>query len=105
MPGKSRIFSRSPWNKPASAISADAKGLELAMQGRALHAYEFSSTRDIARKTADLGDQVIALEHFPRLAERQAHDMLAIIAGRHRRHHGADVLRQHIGGYGELPAA
>jgi hypothetical protein len=34
--------------------------------GGAFHAYEFSGARDIARKTADLGDQVIALEHFPR---------------------------------------
>ena len=50
----------------SSTISADAEGLELAMQGGALHAYEFSGARDIARKTADLGDQVIALEHFPR---------------------------------------
>src|ERR1700692_5085896 len=33
--------------------------------GGAFHAHEFSGARDIARKTADLGDQVIALEHFP----------------------------------------
>src|SRR6267378_2777328 len=81
-----------------SARSADTEGLELAMQRRALHADEFSRARDIAGEAADLGDQVVALEHFPCLAERQAHDVLAIAAGRHRRHHGADVLRQHICG-------
>src|SRR5712672_3678323 len=55
--------------------SADAERLELAMQRRALHADEFRGARDIARKAADLGDQVIAFEHFARLAQRQAHDV------------------------------
>src|SRR5258708_13234454 len=83
--------------------SADAERLELAMQRRALHAHKFRSPRDIAGEAADLGDQVVALEHFPRLAERQTHDVLAIAAGRHRRHHRTHVLRQHIGGYYYFP--
>src|SRR5205823_7334008 len=76
---------------------AHAESLELAMQSGALHADKFGRARDIPREPADLGDKVIAFEHFPRLAERQPHDVLAIVAGRHRRHHRADVLRQHVG--------
>jgi hypothetical protein len=36
--------------------STDAKRLELAMQRRALHAYELRRARDIAREAADLGN-------------------------------------------------
>src|SRR5258708_38470256 len=78
--------------------SADAERLELAMERRTLHADKFRGPRDIAGEAADLGNQVVALEHFPRLPERETHDVLAIAAGRHRRHHRAAVLRQHIGG-------
>src|SRR5207245_227340 len=85
--------------------SADAKRLELAMQGRTFHADEFRRARDIAGEAADLGDQVISLEYLPRLAQRQAHDVLAIIAGRHRRYHRADILRQHIGGDDDFRSA
>ena len=42
--------------------------------------------------------QIFALEHFARLAQRQAHQVLAAVAVRHGRHHRADVLRQHRGG-------
>src|SRR5258708_18321048 len=84
--------------------SADAERLELAMERRTLHADKFRGPRDIAGEAADLGDQVVALEHLPRLPERQTHDVLAIAAGRHRRHHRAHVLRQHIGGYFEFSA-
>src|SRR3977135_4547812 len=79
--------------------SADAEGLKLAMQRRALHADKFSRARDITGEAADLGNQVVALEYLPRLAERQAHDVLPIVTGRHRRHHGTPVLRQNIGCY------
>src|SRR5688572_16934306 len=44
--------------------------LELAVQGRALHADELGSARDIAAEPADLGAQVFALEHLPGLAQR-----------------------------------
>src|SRR5689334_24571872 len=77
--------------------SADPQRLELAMQRRALHADEFRRPRDVAGETADLGDQVVALEHLARFAQRQSHDVLAVIAGRHRRNHRADILRQHVG--------
>src|SRR6266851_2656592 len=72
--------------------STDPERLELAMQGRAFHADEFGRARDVAREAADLGNQIVALEHFPRLTQRQPHDVFAIIAGRHRRHHRADIL-------------
>src|SRR6185312_14229479 len=85
--------------------SAHTKRLQLAMQRRTLHADEFGRSRDVAGETADLGDQIVALEHLPGLAERQAHDVLAIVAGRHRRHHRADVLRQHVGGDDDLRTA
>ena len=39
--------------------------------------------------------QIFALEHLARVAQRQAHQVLAAIAVRHARHHRADVLRQH----------
>ena len=42
--------------------------------------------------------QIFALEHLARLAQRQAHQLLAAVAVRHRRHHRADVRRQHVGG-------
>ena len=41
------------------------------MQRRAFHADEFRCARDVAREAADLGDQIVALEHLPRLAQRQ----------------------------------
>src|SRR6516165_12569829 len=78
--------------------SSDTKRLELAMERRALHADEFRGPRDIAGEAADLGDQVVALEHLARLAQRQPHDVLAIVAGRHRRDHRTYILRQHVGG-------
>src|SRR5438128_2491593 len=76
--------------------------LQLPVQRRALHADEFSCPRDVAGAAADLGDQVVALEYLAGLAQRKAHDVLAIVAGRHRRHHGADVLRQHVRGDDDL---
>src|SRR5260370_23090829 len=76
--------------------SADAEGLQLAMQRRALHADEFRCARDVAGETADLGDQVVAFENFPRLAERQSHDLLAIVACWHGRNHPVHFLLHHI---------
>src|SRR5258706_15834240 len=83
--------------------SAAAERLELAMERRTLHAEKFRGPRDIAGEAADLGDQGVALEHLPRLPERQTHDVLAVATGRHRRHHRAHVLRQHIGGFNYVP--
>jgi hypothetical protein len=40
--------------------------------GGAFHAHEFSGARDIARKTADLCDQVIALETLPAPEQRSS---------------------------------
>ena len=45
------------------------------MQGRALHSDKLSRARDIAAKTVDLGEQILALKFFSRLTERQCcHD-------------------------------
>ena len=41
--------------------------------------------------------QVFTFEHLARVAQRQAHQVLAAIAVRHARHHRADILRQHAG--------
>ena len=68
------------------------------MQRRTLHADEFGRPGDITGETADLGDQIVALEHLSCLAQRQPHDVFAIVAGRHGRNHRADILRQHIRG-------
>src|SRR4051794_37275326 len=38
--------------------------LQLAMQRRALHADELRCSRDVAGEAADLGDQIVALEHL-----------------------------------------
>ena len=72
--------------------------LELAVERRALHADEFGGARNIAAEAADLGAQIFALEGFAGIAQRHAHQMLAAGALGHRRHHGADILRQHVGG-------
>ncbi len=86
--------------------SRTPSALSLRCKGGALHADVFSGARDITRKAADLRNQIIAFEHFAGFAVRRAHDVLAIVAGRHRRHHRADVLRQHVGGDDHLrPAA
>ena len=50
------------------ALLTDPERLQLPMQRRALHADEFGGARDVSGESADLGDQVVALEHFPRLA-------------------------------------
>src|SRR5712692_1135737 len=71
--------------------------LELAVQRRALHADELGGARDVAAEPADLRLEVFALEGLARLAQRHPHEVLAAVAGRHVRHHRADVLRQHAG--------
>jgi len=58
--------------RPQLKSYPNAQRLQLAVQGRALHADEFRRPRDIAGEPADLGDQIIAFENFPRLAEREA---------------------------------
>src|SRR5215470_6873307 len=77
--------------------SVNSERLELAMQGGALHPHELGGARNVAAETTDLSNQIFALEHFTRLAQWQPHQLLSAIAVRHRRHHGADILRQHRG--------
>src|SRR5262245_45605417 len=79
------------------APSVDPKGLELAVEGRALHPDELRRTRNIAAEPTDLCDQIFALEHLACVSQRQTHEMLTAVAARHGGHHGADVLREHVG--------
>ena len=51
--------------------SADTEGLELAVQGRSLHADEFGGARDVAAEAVHLRGEVFALEDLARVAERQ----------------------------------
>src|SRR5262249_40813658 len=64
----------------AVCLLVDTERLELAMERRALHAHELGGAGDVAPEAADLGDQVFALEHLARIAQRQAHQMLAAVA-------------------------
>src|SRR3954464_765187 len=90
-------------NKRSTHVSTNPKRLELAVERRTFHANEFGGARNVAREPADLGDQVVPLEHFPCLTQRQPHDVLAIVAGRHRRYHRTNILRQQVGRDGPFP--
>src|SRR2546421_385454 len=72
---------------------SDSERLELAMQGGALHADEFGGARDIAPEAVDLGAQIFTLEHLARIAQRQAHQVLATVAIRQIWYHRTDILR------------
>ena len=90
-----------PWTIPIQASCsvlrlADAERLQFPVQRRAFHADEFGRARDVAGEARDLRDQVLALENLARIAQRQAHQALATRAGRRRRHHRADLGRQHL---------
>jgi hypothetical protein len=61
---------------PARPGAREAQGLQLAVQGRALHADEGRGARDVAAEPQHLGVQVFALEHLARLAQRQGDDPL-----------------------------
>src|SRR5260370_174168 len=71
--------------------------LQLAMQRRALHPDERGRARDISAKACDLGQKILALEHFPGIAQRQLHDLATLFPAQHRRGVFADVVGQDIG--------
>src|SRR5579885_894611 len=78
----------------------DAEGFELAVKRRAFHADKLRRARNIAAEAADLRHEIFALEGFARLAERQAHQMLAAAESvRHARYERGDFLRQHACGH------
>ena len=52
-----------------------AQRFDFAMQGTAFHADEFGCLGDVTTKTLDLRQQVLPLEHFTGIPERQAHQM------------------------------
>ena len=68
------------------------------MQGRTLHPNKLRRAGDVAAEAVDLRDQIFTLEHFARLAQRQAHQLLAADAAGHCRHQRADLAGQHVGG-------
>ena len=68
------------------------------MQSRALHSDELRGAGDVAAEAVDLRDQIFALEHFARLAQWNAHQLLAADAARNGRHQSADLSGQHRGG-------
>src|SRR6185437_5149897 len=67
----------------AHGSSVDTEGFELSVQRRTLHADKFGGAGDVAAEAIDLRQQIFALEHFARLAQREAHQVLAAIAVRH----------------------
>src|SRR4030095_14545577 len=56
-----------------AAVQADR--LQFAMQRRALHPNEGRGARDIAAEARHLGQQILALEDFARVAQRPLHDL------------------------------
>src|SRR5262249_18586613 len=87
----------SPRLAMTSKCSIHPQRLELAMERRALHADELGGAPDIAAEAADLRLEIFALKRLACLAQGHPHQVLAAIAGRHARNHGANVLRQHAG--------
>src|ERR1700749_3456724 len=82
----------------AAALAVEhAERFELAMQRRALHADKSRGTRDIPAKTRDLGEEIFALEHLARVAQRQGHDLAAATPAHDGRRDRADLGRQHLG--------
>src|SRR5262249_1530906 len=69
----------------ASLSLVDSERLELAVQRRALHAHELGGAGNIAAEPIDLRDQVFALEHLARVAQRQSHQVFAAVAVGHAR--------------------
>src|SRR5437016_4820519 len=66
----------------------DTKGLEFAVQCGAFHADERRGARDVARKTADLNLQILALEGFAGFPQGAAHDRHRV----RRATHGALIV-------------
>src|SRR5512139_1691677 len=73
----------------------DSEGFEFAVERRALHADKFGRARNVATEPADLSNEIFALKHLARIAQRQSHEVLAAVAAGHGGDHGAYVLWQH----------
>src|SRR5262245_13898539 len=79
----------------AAAIAAeDAERFELSVERRALHADERRGARDIAAKARDLGQEIFALEHLARVAQRQGHELAALVPFDDGRSDRSDLGRQ-----------
>src|SRR5882762_1912783 len=74
-----------------------AERLQLAMQRRTLHADEGRRARYVAAKARYLRQEVFALEDFARIAQRQLHDLAALLPAQHRRCVLAHVVGQNVG--------
>src|SRR5687767_12840890 len=55
-------------------LIAEAKSLQLAVQGRPFHADERCGAGDVARKAANLDLEIFPLEALARFPQRRAHD-------------------------------
>src|SRR6185295_19467607 len=71
--------------------------LQLPMQGRAFHADEGRSARNIAAEASHLGEQILALEDLTRVAQRQLHDLAALLPAQNRRCIFAHVVGKDVG--------
>src|SRR3546814_107828 len=70
-----------PSRRRSSALprDLDAERLQLPVQRRALHADEGRGAGNIAAEPVDLAQQILALEHFARVAPRPRHHWLAFL--------------------------
>src|SRR5690349_1637768 len=76
--------------------AAESQRLELAMERRALHADERRGPRNVAAEADDLRGEILALEYLARLAERQAHHLVALLPAQNRRRDVENLGRQHV---------
>src|SRR5207244_6532114 len=80
-----------------AVVAKDAERFQLAMQGRALHADKSGGAGNIAAEAGYLGDQVFALEDLSRIAQRQGHDLAALVPFDDGWRDRGDVDRLHVG--------
>src|SRR5437762_10389603 len=69
------------------------------MQRRALHADKGGGARDVAAEPRDLRQEVFALEHLAGVAQRQGHDLAALVPFDDGGCDRGDLVRQHVGVY------
>src|ERR1051326_1565889 len=96
-PGRDRAVSRRRLHLDDPFAVEETQGLELAMERRALHADEGGCARDVATEARHLRDQVFALEDLAGIAQRQTHDLAALVPAHHRGRIRTDLSWQHLG--------
>src|ERR1700737_3743084 len=73
------ITKRSPPGLGGTPPVEHAQRFELAMERRAFHADESRRARDVAAESRPLRQQILPLEHFAGVAQRQCHDLAAFV--------------------------